>query len=83
MVETMREAMDYCRDHAEAGDAVLLVAGLRLLGRVPELRSKRRCHSGNYVQKEILAKAEGSGGWPSALILFARGLCHRSCWYSG
>ncbi len=52
VVETMREAMDYCRGHAEPGTAVLLSPACASWGEFPnyEVRGEE---FRNYVEKEI------------------------------
>ena len=52
MFGTMREAMDYCRDHAEPGTAVLLSPACASWGEFPnyEVRGEE---FRNYVEKEI------------------------------
>ena len=52
MKNTMHEAMDYCRDHAEAGDAVLLSPACASWGEFPnyEVRGDK---FKEYVRTEI------------------------------
>ena len=50
--ETMREAMDFCRDHAEAGDAVLLSPACASWGEFPNYEVRGDVFK-EYVQKEI------------------------------
>ncbi len=52
VVETMREAMDYCRDHAESGDAVLLSPACASWGEFPNYEVRGDVFR-EYVQKEI------------------------------
>ena len=52
VVETMREAMDYCRDHAEPGDAVLLSPACASWGEFPNYEVRGDVFR-EYVQKEI------------------------------
>lgn len=50
--ETMREAMEFCRDHAESGDAVLLSPACASWGEFPnyEVRGEK---FREYVEKEV------------------------------
>ena len=52
VVETMREAMDYCRDHAESGDAVLLSPACASWGEFPNYEVRGDVFRED-VQKEI------------------------------
>ena len=52
IVETMREAMDYCRDHAEEGDAVLLSPACASWGEFPNYEVRGDVFK-EYVKKEI------------------------------
>ena len=52
VVETMREAMDYCRDHSEPGDAVLLSPACASWGEFPNYEVRGDVFR-EYVQKEI------------------------------
>ena len=52
VVETMREAMDYCRDPAESGDAVLLSPACASWGEFPNYEVRGDVFR-EYVQKEI------------------------------
>ncbi len=52
VVETMREAMDYCRDHAEPGDAVLLSPACASWGEFPNYEVRGEVFR-EYVTKEI------------------------------
>lgn len=51
--ETMHEAMDYCRDHAEEGDAVLLSPACASWGEFPNYEVRGEAFK-EYVAKEII-----------------------------
>ena len=52
VVETMRQAMDYCRDHAACGDAVLLSPACASWGEFPNYEVRGEVFK-QYVQEEI------------------------------
>ena len=52
IVETMKEAMDYCRDHASSGDAVLLSPACASWGEFPNYEVRGDTFR-EYVRKEI------------------------------
>ncbi|MEE3420427.1 MAG: UDP-N-acetylmuramoyl-L-alanine--D-glutamate ligase [Lachnospiraceae bacterium] len=51
--ENMHEAMDYCRDHAEEGDAVLLSPACASWGEFPNYEVRGEVFK-EYVEKEII-----------------------------
>ncbi len=52
VLDTMKEAMDYCRDHAVAGDAVLLSPACASWGEFPNFEVRGEVFK-QYVQEEI------------------------------